>query len=155
MIYKFVKFHAHWQLTNFLNFFLNYTFVGNLQVREFSTNLCRRVCAVLLKHNWLCRKKQRYRTNFSNFLLFVASMRKKGKQKTRSAQPVHAECRIWSKNVASVLSLRPLCVHVSNLIFPSVDQEPMLWLFKYFRGKIRPKNWRFWLKTKVIFFNWS
>jgi hypothetical protein len=29
------------------------------------------------------------------------------------------------------------------------DQGPMLWFFKYFRRKIRRKNWRFWLKTKL------
>jgi hypothetical protein len=28
------------------------------------------------------------------------------------------------------------------------DLGPMLWFFKYFRRKIRRKNWRFWLKTK-------
>jgi hypothetical protein len=30
-------------------------------------------------------------------------------------------------------------------------QGPMLWFLKYFRLKIRRKNWRFWLKTKINF----
>jgi hypothetical protein len=31
----------------------------------------------------------------------------------------------------------------------------MLWLFKYFRRKIRRKNWHFWLKTKLNYANFD
>jgi hypothetical protein len=38
---------------------------------------------------------------------------------------------------------------LSCILFIIILQGPMLWLFKYFRRKIRQKNWRFWLKTKL------
>jgi hypothetical protein len=34
-------------------------------------------------------------------------------------------------------------------VFDATALGPMLWFFKYFCRKIRRKNWRFWLKTKL------